>query len=579
MANYLFLSLAQAVLFALVSYSSKGSKLRWGILSILMFLLVGIINYFGMPTLQWWGFEGVWIETFIVSVLGFVAFIFNNDEDYPEPLDYLRLIPVVITLIAPIVAFCQTTRIANAEEYANRIEVTTVDVSSFRDDIVAIDVEKMITVDQQLAQKVANDVLGDIASKVDVGNMTIQNFTGKFTINDGKVLEFENHPIWVAPLEHDSFYRWLTNKTTPGYVIVDATNSEKRYIVTKVNGEDIALKYIESAPFKYDIERHIRINGYVNRGLNDHSFEIDSNGRPYWVLSAYDQKIGFGGEEVDEVITVDAQTGEISTYSVEDAPNWIDRIQPELFITEMISDWGKLQLGWLNSSAFGKKEGVIKPTPGMTLVYSQGNCYWYTGMQPARVSSEATCGFMLVDTHTKKATYYKVEDGGFNETEAMRIANGQSAPAAAGYTATFPVLYNVRGIPTYFMTYKDSYGNIQGYCFVASNQRSAVGYDKSKNVAVKNYFAALANNKVADNILESDVSAQSITATIRDIVLVGDTYYILLNEKPGFEFTANVMSFNELKYSKVGSKVNITFFEGEETVIPIDNFDINNFDI
>jgi hypothetical protein len=236
-----------------------------------------------------------------------------------------------------------------------------------------------------------------------------------------------------------------------------------------------------------------------------------------------------------------------------------------------------LQRGWTNS--IGKKTEVIIPTPGIPLVYSKGNCYWYTGMQPARASSEATCGFMLVDTRTKKATYYKVETGGFNESEAMRIANGQSEAAAANYHATFPILYNVRGIPTYFMTYKDGYGNIQGYCFVASNQRTAVGYDKLKSNAVKKYFQTLANNKVEDNILESNVKSTILTATIRDIVLVGDTYYILLNEKPGFEFTANVLSFPELKYSKLGSKVTITFFEGEETVIPIDNFDINNFDI
>lgn len=579
MANYLVLSLAQAVLFALVSFSSKGSTLRWGILSIVMFLLVGIINYFGMPTLQWWGFEGVWIETFIVSVLGFVAFVTNNDEDYPKAYDWFRLTPVVITLIAPIVAFCQTTRIFNADEYAVRLQVDTVDVSDFRNDIIAVDVEKMITVDEDLAQKVANDVLGDIASKVDVGNMTIQNFTGEFTINDGKTLKFENHPIWVAPLEHDGLYRCISNKTTPGYVIVDATNSEKRYIVTKLNGEDIALKYIESAIFNNDIERHIRINGYINRGLNDHSFEIDNTGRPYWVLSAYDQTIGFGGEDVDEVITVDAQTGEICKYDVANTPEWIDRIQPQQFINEMIADWGRLQKGWLNSSLFGKKEGVISPTPGISLVYSKGNCYWYTGMQPARITSEATCGFMLVDTRTKKATYYKVETGGFNESEAMRIANGQSEAAAANYHATFPILYNVRGIPTYFMTYKDGYGNIQGYCFVASNQRTAVGYDKLKNNAVKKYFQTLANNKVENNILESNVESTTLTATIRDIVLVGDTYYILLNEKPGFEFTANVLSFPELKYSKLGSEVTVNFFEGEEKVIPIDNYDINNFEI
>jgi hypothetical protein len=545
-----------------------------------------------MPVLQVWGFEGVWIETFLVSLAGVgaysVALSLSGCEK--KQFSHLRWIPAVITLLAPVVAFFQSTEMCNAGKYAKRLKVEVVSDQDFKEDISPIDIDKVISVDEAWAKKVAQDVLGEntaLGSKVEVGKMTLQQVTGTFTINDGKLLSFENQPIWVAPLEHTSLLKWWLNGTTPGYVIVDATNSNNRYLVTEVNGKELELSYIESACFSKDLERHIRTSGYVSKGLNDHSFEIDPNGRPYWVLTSYTQTIGFCGEESDGVITVDAQTGAVKAYSIDKAPEWIDRIQPEDFVKEQIRQWGEYQNGYWNSTRFSKQEGVIIPTEGesqyanrqvdegVSLVFANGRSYWYTGMQSVS-SDQATNGFILVDTKTKEAKFYKVS--GFNETEAQKIAEGQAEAAAAGYYASVPVLYNVHGVPTYIMTYKDESGNMQGYCVLSSTSRTAVGCDKSKAVAVQKYLASLRAMKT-DALKDGKVVSTELEGTIREIVLEGDTYYLLLNEQKGVEFTGKTVSFPELKWSKKGDTVKVSFKIGDEKVVPMDSFDNVNFEI
>lgn len=610
MLYYFILSLAEAVLFFAIVASKKTfvfngiKEFPWWTLggTLAVLLLTWGINYFNMPTLAPWGFEGVWIETFFVSLIGFgcayAAYITEPDDWrekdalrarraelkrwskdwFMEHKDWARALPLVITLIAPVVAAVQSFEMFNSEKFVKRLPVVETVDTTFNQTIAVVDVKKMITVDASLARKVAEDVLGNntgLGSKVEIGNVTLQNLTGSFTINGGKKLVFDDDLFWVAPLEHRSWIKYFANKSTPGYVLIDATNSDIRHLVTEVNGRPLALRYIESALFSEDIERHIKANGYLSTGLNDHCFEIDSVGTPYWVLSRYKQTIGFAGEESIGPITVNAETGEVKAYTIENAPSWIDRIQPADFIEEQVTQWGSLQQGWWNSTFLSKQENVMIPTPGMTLVYSNGKSYWYTGIKSAS-ADKATNGFMLIDTRTKEAKFYKTS--GFNETEAMNIAEGQAEASAAGYKATYPVLYNVRGVPTYFMTYKDASGNVQGYCFVASTSRTSVGCDKLKTEAARKYSESLKAHK-NDKLKDSEVTGEDLIGTIRGIALENGTYYVLINEKPGFEFIGTSNNFPELKWSKVGNKVKLTFNIGEEKVVPMDSFDNVDFEI
>lgn len=183
---------------------------------------------------------------------------------------------------------------------------------------------------------------------------------------------------------------------------------------------------------------------------------------------------------------------------------------------------------------------------------------------------------MLIDTRTKAAKFYRVV--GINETEAMRIANDQPFAKAARYEANFPVLYNVRGIPTYFMTMKGSSGNVVGYCFLAVNNRQAVGCGAAKQDAEAAYLRMLKKTS-QDKIKDGDVVKETQKLTVRAIVQENNVYYILFNEVKGVEFTGSTEFYPELKWTKPGDQAEISYGKGEDKVIPLDSFDNLDFEI
>ncbi|MBR1398759.1 MAG: hypothetical protein IJ564_01105 [Alphaproteobacteria bacterium] len=580
---YFLLTVVFVAVFALIAWSKEivgdaEKKFWFGAACVVLFVFLFLINYNAMPVLQWWGFEGVWVEGALVAILGILAFFAFDEGESNSMWWKIKSIPTVIVVVAFILGCVNSCEPFNAKTFNERMKVTEVNKETFGKNIAVVEVEKTRALDEEVAKRVGNDVVGNntaLGSRAEVGNPTLQCLSGSFTIDNGEKLTFNNDLVYVMPLEHTSFFKWWSYDTTPGYIIVSASDQNWRRLVTEVNGHKLALRYLESAYFSDDIERHIKFNGYLHKGLNDHCFEIDNNGRPYWVLSSYDQKIGFCGEESEGPITVDAQTGEIKAYTIKNAPKWIDRIQPKNFIEEQIRQWGEYKLGWWNSCPWASQLGVLEPTPGMSLVYSNGRSYWYTGIKSAN-KDKGTNGFMLVDTRTKEAKFYR--SPGFNEEEARGIADGQQWAKSADFKADFPVLYNVRGVPTYFMTYKDATGNIQGYCFLSSINRDAVGCGKLKTEASRKYeemLKTVGNDKLKD----SEVKAEVLTGTVRDIVLEGDVYYVLLNEKSGFEFSGKSVNFPELKWSKKGDKVKVSFKIGEEKVVPLDSFDVVGFEI
>ena len=83
--------------------------------------------------------------------------------------------------------------------------------------------------------------------------------------------------------------------------------------------------------------------------IDDYNFEISPDGRPYWIVSTYVKTIGFSGEDATGVVTLDAQTGQTKHYDIASTPQWIDRIQPDDFVLQQITYWGKYIKGWTNA--------------------------------------------------------------------------------------------------------------------------------------------------------------------------------------------------------------------------------------
>ena len=575
--SYILISILLTGVFAGIAKNKKNGN-SVVCFSVVMFILLGLINYFGMPVLNLWGYYGLWWEILFVTVGGALLGIMHMEDGDPELVEgngRKWFVPSGVFILITAVAFFSST-VFNSRDYNEKLVVEEVAFESFSEDVDIIPVDKMIVADHNLARKVVEDRLEEdpgLGSRCKVGEMTMQQLTGEFTIDGGKKLVFDNDVIWVAPLEHSSFWKWVTNDVTPGYMLVYASDPTKTYKITEINGKPLKLRYIETGCYGDDIERHIRTSGYATQGITEYNFEIDENGRPYWVLCNHQPTIGFGGaRDAKGVITVDCQTGEVEQYAIEEAPAWIDHIQPEEFVTKQLKWWGEFKHGWWNS--WVAERDVQEPTPGMVLVYSNGRCYWYTGVQSAG-GDTSTSGFMLIDARTKEARYYRVS--GVNEQEAKRIVEDQNFCKAANYFATSPVLYNVRGVPTYFMTLKGESGNVTGYAFMAVTNRQAVGVGSSKREAEGNYLQSLkrtGNDNISDGAV---LVVEAKKLTVRDITCEQGIYYVLFKEVPGKEFTGSTEFFRELKWTKSGDKVEVTYGDGNSNVIPLDSFDNLDF--
>jgi hypothetical protein len=409
-----------------------------------------------------------------------------------------------------------------------------------------------------MAMKLGDKKLGEVPALGSVSKL------GDFHIQavDGEL-------FWVAPLVHKDFIKWITNLDgSSGYVMVSASNPQDVRLIQEIDSKPIKIVYQPQAYFLQDLQRHIYINGIVDVGMTDFTLEIDDNGIPYWITTLYTHKIGFGGADAVGVCTVNAQSGEVKRYSIEDAPSWIDRIQPENFVIEQINNWGLYVKGFLNSVI--SEEGVLVATEGTSLVYGQDSkSYWYTGITSSG-SDESTIGFMLVDTRTKEAKLYK--QPGATETAAMTSAEGKVQEK--NYNATFPVMYNILNTPTYVSSLKDKAGLVKSVAFISVEDFSLLAIGETKEEAFRNYKDVLASN---GNSITIDNSSQK--EELEDIVLRisadvknANTYYYIILDSKDIIFSATSSISNEIPLTTVGDRVKISYEKTQSDFVDIIEF-------
>ncbi|HEY3425954.1 MAG TPA: hypothetical protein VGL27_14240, partial [Negativicutes bacterium] len=259
--------------------------------------------------------------------------------------------------------------------------------SSFTSDVEPINLSQIRIIDEETARKLAEKTIGEVpalGSEVQVGQMSLQKVKGKL--------------YYVVPLEHRGIFQWISNYRhgSKGFVMVSATNPQDVRLIQNVNGKEVYLKY-QTKGFLLDyLPRYLYLHGVVNVGMADFSFEIDDDLNPYWVVTLYKNKIGYRGADAVAAITVNAQTGEINRYALNELPGWIDRVQPEEMVYQQIKDWGEYINGFWNT-VFAKT-GTLKPTDvDLHLIYgNDDNVYWYTGITSSGKDGSSV-GFILVN--------------------------------------------------------------------------------------------------------------------------------------------------------------------------------------
>lgn len=438
-------------------------------------------------------------------------------------------------------------------------QIGEVEKVEYSEMIKQIDTSQIPIVDEALAKKQADKKIGEdiaLGSRVWLGNAAIQEVNGEI--------------MYVVPLEHSGYFKWNKNRTIPGYITVSASNPNKVNYITEVEGEKINIRYQQSAYFSYDLTRHIRNQGFKNVGLTEYTFEINDSGRPYWVVTTYENKTIFGTEEATGVVVVDAQTGETNWYSVEDTPDWVDIIQPQSFIESQIDNWGKLIHGFWNT-IFGNVE-MTKKTDLTLTVYVERDCYYFTGMTSVG-TDESSVGFIMVNTRNKHAQIAYLN--GATENAAMKSAEGLVSDF--GYKSTEPLPLNVNGIPTYVMGLKDDEGLLKAYAMVNIENYSIAAKGSSLSEVSRAYIQSVARNSTTHVVASDEAYGYSYEGKVQrisNVVEDGSTYYYLVVEGEEEKiFTASYMVSEELAVTRDGDIVKITYVDDKNGTVDIITFD------
>jgi len=519
-------------------------------------LLGFFIGYFMMPTLAY-GFTGILLTAVAVSGLIFAFSSMKDDDGSSTAIGGgLYVISFLVLILLPMF-----TSWGLYHDTKYRALLGTVTESKFSDDIAPIDPTSVRLVDQRQAAKLAETKLGEdsaLGSRVSLGEFSIQSVNGNL--------------YWVAPLKWRGFWKWaFGEKGTPGYMKVSATNQRDVKLIRKLGDKPISLKILSSgAYFGDDLNRVIYTNGYATQGYEDFSFEINDEGRPYWVVTKIDRKVGFDGSVATGVIVVDPQTREIKEYDIASTPKWIDRIQPETLINDRINDYGDFVHGWFNPEGLDK----TMATKGLSLVYgNDGRAYWYTGIQTVG-SDQGTLGFMLVDSRTGKAKMYR--QPGITEEACQRNILGLIAEKR-GWRVTECILYNVGGSPTYIAIIKDGDGNPKRVGLASALYRSVVVSHTDIRGALRSYTVSLRSSGGTANIdaallKQFDIKGRVVRFS-REILDGNTVYYMMVSSHPNKLLTASPGLSPELAVTQIGDRVYIKVNDLGLPVIDISTFD------
>ena len=183
-------------------------------------------------------------------------------------------------------------------------------------------------------------------------------------------------------------------------------------------------------------------------------------------------------------------------------------------------------------------------------------------------------GFALVNTRTKKTTWYK--QSGATEAAAQSSATGKVQEK--GYSASIPIPYNINNIPTYVMTLKDKAGLVKMYAMVAIEDYTIVGVGNTLRETLMSYKNAynMAGNRINTKSKTSKTTLASVITRINGDIKNGNTYYYFTMKNSPKIFIGSSQISNELPISAIGDSVIITYENDTQDLIDISSFKNRN---
>lgn len=471
----------------------------------------------------------------------------EKNEKKAKRFKGLMVVPVIVALVGVLGAVASLTLFpGNAEKYST---ILNTEDGDFATDIEQADYSTIPFIDRDSAVLLGNRTMG-----------TMADYVSQFEISDlYSQINYQDAPVRVSPLNYADVFKWWSNHNTgiPAYVIVNMSTQD-----TQIVRLEDPIYYSDSDPFFNNVDRHVQLSHpfYI---FGEKSFEIDDNGKPYWIYPVIDYTVGlFGGETVSRVVLCDASTGECQDLAIDEVPQWVDRAYPADLLIQQYNWSGALSGGWINS--WLGQSGVKQTTPGSDgqLGYNyiaKDNDVWvYSGVTSA-TADNSIIGFVLINQRTAESKFYPV--AGATEESAMSSAEGQVQNLK--YEATFPLLINVDNQPTYFMALKDNAGLVKKYAMIDIQRYQNVAVGDTLEETEKSYKKLLRANGVSTDDDSGKATKTNGTATgtislISPVVLDGNSHYYVMLNGDGTLYDCPVANVVDIVRFKEGDSVTLT---------------------
>lgn len=524
-------------------------------------VVVGLIS----AGLAWWFMTvfslylvGTWVQLVVIAA---IAVLFRYLPGQVTGYSILTYTAGVFILIC--VGMVTSAPMFNAQQYGSLI----VPEMKERDATVPlVDQTQARVVTDSLAVKRAAEILAS-ATEAGLGSRVVTGDVWGNKVGDTM--------YWIMPLEHNGFWKWMANDSTPGYIAVSQMNE----MVTKFV-QDKPLKIGEKAWMDDNIYRHLFNRGFKNQIMGEAIFQVDDEWNPYWVVPMYLPQVGIGGEMPVSWSIVNATTGEVANYENEaDVPAWVDRLYHQDMIAERFNDWGCWSQGAIACMFTGNN--VTVATPGINVTIDSGlDIVYYSGTQFQNNKSEgATSGFFTANARTGKISFYR--RAGISEEAAKGVMNGAYADFE-GYRAADNVLLSLNGKEVYFSVIVDGNGSRKGFALVLQTNRNVFGKGNSIQAALTDFGRSMqrAGRDAGFSSAPAPVNKvySGIVKTITAVVQNDRTsFYLTLDTIPGKIIEVSEEKIGEIVVTKVGDRVQFQTDNEEPGVIFATVFDNNEF--
>jgi hypothetical protein len=385
-------------------------------------------------------------------------------------------------------------------------------------------------------------------------------------------LQYVNSQMWyVFPLEFDGAgNKARLHAIVPGYIMVSAQDPNA-FPVEHYDGLYSMIISLGGGQGS-DPVRWAYDHGYSGYLLDDPTLEINDQGLPFYTVTMLRPRVGWTFDAPVGVLVINAHTGQISRYALDDVPYWVDRVYSQQMAMTIANWYGEYsQAGFQGVGSSNANRFEVSGAPVMVYTGS-GHPVWRMLLTSFNsdnsvskiIEMNAATGAMRVYTPQLPMGVEAPVLQAFDNASGV----GASLVKADHYQAVDLALHVIYGQLTWMATYEPQGSNpsFVGLGFVDAYQATAnnVVFGSSKSVALANYLTQLASQGSANGAApEQGGQYQTITGKITAIgwdVTGGQKYwYITLSGQPGHVYVGTVSSVGPaLVLAQTEDRVTIT---------------------